>query len=143
MVRVVELGCDPDVLSLGAIGVAEHLLEGPANLFVVAISISTVNMAVANPQSMLDSLLNLICKFGAVKIEVQGERTRQMGVRAKGRRRRTSSIFCDRFPGERKHIMLTWLALPGSQAQERQFGPSWQACIVLIDRLVPAGARLH
>ena len=31
----------------------------------------------------------------------------------------------------------TWLALPGSEAHNRDLCSPWQCCIVLLDRLVP------
>ena len=64
MVRVVQLCGDPDILPFGRLGVAEHFFEGLSNLIMVAVGISTVNVPVANLQSVLYGLLNLICRDG-------------------------------------------------------------------------------
>ena len=67
MVGVVELGRDPDILSLGSVGVAENLVESPANLLMILIGVSTVNVSVPHFEGMLHSLLNLICSTEAYR----------------------------------------------------------------------------
>ena len=61
MIRIVQLCCDPDLLALNALRVAEDLVEGPTNLFMVSVRISAINVPVSHFQSMLYGLLDLVC----------------------------------------------------------------------------------
>ena len=59
VVWIVELGGDPDVLPLGAVGVTEHLVEGLAHLLVVRVGVRAVDVAVAHLQCVLHRVLNI------------------------------------------------------------------------------------
>jgi hypothetical protein len=57
VLRVPELGCDEEVLTLDTL--AESLLEGLSNLLLVAINLGKVNVLVAGLESLVDGGLNL------------------------------------------------------------------------------------
>ena len=61
VVWVVELGGDPNVLTLGAVGVAEHLVESLAHLLVVGVSVGAVDVAVPHLQRVLHRVFNITC----------------------------------------------------------------------------------
>ena len=57
VLRVPELGCDEEVLTLDAL--AESLLEGLSNLLLVAVDLGKINVLVASLESLVDGGLNL------------------------------------------------------------------------------------